>query len=107
MKHTSHHIARWLAAAGAVAFLAWPAALPAAAKPIPDDGGASMPPTGAVVERVNVEVPVDDTGAEITQMGLAAALGAALAGGGALALRRRSRRGTNVTPRTPQGAGVS
>jgi len=88
MKHTSHHIARWLAAAGAVAFLAGPAALPATAREVPDE------PMGSIPEVVQVEVPVDDTGAEIAQMGLAAALGAALAGGGALAIRRRSQRAT-------------
>jgi hypothetical protein len=100
MKHTAHHIARWSAAAAAVAFLAGPAALPAAAREIPDEPMGSIP----TVERI--EVPVDDSGTEITQMGLAAALGAALAGGTAFALRRRSQRGTHLTPRTPQRAGA-
>jgi hypothetical protein len=93
MKHTSHHVARWLAAAGAVAFLAGPGALAAAAKPIPDEPLGSP---GPAVERVEVpiQVAVDDTRTEIAQMGLAAALGAALAGGGTLAIRRRSQRAT-------------
>jgi hypothetical protein len=103
MKHTAHRTAKWLAAAGAVAFLAGPAALPASARPCEGLCGGPAQKSGVVVQRV--EVPVDDTGAEYTQMGLAGALGAMLAAGGAVALRRRAQRGTGApTRRSPQGA---
>ncbi len=103
MKHMSRHIANGLATAGAVAFLLATASLPAAAKPTCDCAG-SPPAKSATVVVKEVKVPVDDTGTEITQMGLAAALGAMLTGGAALALRRRQPRGA---PLTPQGAGAS
>jgi hypothetical protein len=100
MNHISRHIASGLATAGAVAFLLGTASLPAAAQPICDCANTA-PTTPATVVVKEIEVPVDDRGTEITQMGLAAALGAMLTGGTALALRRRSQRGA---PRTPAGA---
>ncbi len=97
MTATARRLARWLAAAGAIAFLAGPAAMPATARPVCEGACGSSPSTGVVVERVEVpvEVPVDDTGAEIAQLALAAAMGAAVAA--TVALRRRSQRGDSVS----------
>jgi hypothetical protein len=88
-------VAAALAAAGLAGLWSGPG-YAAAARPTPGNDGFPVPSSQVVVRRV--QVPVDDTRAEITQMALAAAGGAVLAG--ALASGRRRRR-TEPTPAAP------
>jgi hypothetical protein len=87
-------IVGWLAAAAVGASLVGPAPPAAARQPDPPE-----PTTGTVIPTVEVlvPVPIHDRATEAVQMGLAAALGAALAAGATAArLRRRLPPGTGL-----------
>lgn len=90
----------WLAAAAVSASLIG-SAEPAAARPDPPEPATDV--TVRVVE-IPKPVPVHDRAAEAVQMGLAAALGAALAGGATAA--RLHRHPSSGSRHPPSGTGL-
>lgn len=88
-------VAAALAAAGLAGLWTGPG-YAAAARPTPGDDAPPSRSTPVIVRQVRV--PVDDTRAEITQMALAAAAGAGLAG---VLAARRSRRRPEPTSAAP------
>jgi hypothetical protein len=79
----------WITGVVAAALLSTPVA-PAAAKP---EDPPKPQPSGTIVRRIEIPVPVDDTTTEAIQMAVAAALAAALAAGTTRVRIRNSRRG--------------